>query len=849
MKVEVSRRKFLQGSVALSIVGGTSLGISSLDAEGEEHGELSITTKTGTGKATLVPTLCEMCVNKCAAIARVENGIVTKLDPNPMFPKSKNMLCPRGNAGIQALYDPDRLKYPMIRIGKKGEGKFKRVTWDEAYTAILKGTDKFPGMAKILDEEQDNRSSFLFCAGEGMAEHTFKTFFDAFGSSNWLNHSSICLQTVSSAYNLTLGAYPSADLENATYVIMAGANRAEAIVTPDTMTLFKNTKGKGTKLICIDPRFTNTAVKADKWLPINPGTDLAFVLALTYVVLNEELYNKEYVEANFNDFEAYKNHIIGHKYTPEWASKITTIPAKEIYTIAREFMQHAPKAIYYPGRRSTFAANDFQLRRAMAIFQALSGGIDTKGGLVFGKKLELGSHEGIVPMYFQAQGRGVQEVDRGEGKAGYDDCAIVTEGGSWLAWRDRFLENRMPYKVRGMFVYKHNPILNMPNTKKSIDMMKKMELAVVIDTMPSDTVMYADVVLPECTYLERTDPVNTFGGIEPSIAQRNKVIDPMFESKPIIEILRGLTEKISKPMFDITKKYDMDVQDMMSKVGVAAQAQTDANTSIVASVVAAVAPVANEDTNTTEDSNATIATAPQSEEDIFAQFDISLPFKESQEKINAHMVHEIYGEEGVRALKEHGVFYPNMKQFFKQVSANEFQYYPENEKAYSVNSGAPKTESGKVECNLAFLTKKGDDPMPTWKNSFAFIVPKGKFRMLTGRHAQYTQTGTTNNSILHDLMPSNYIWINKRVADEMDIEFGDEVEVSSSVGKVTIKAYPTEQIAPNVTFFIHGFGSQSEELTWAYQNGANDNTVIEDKVEPVYGAASMHETNVEIRKV
>jgi len=107
-----------------------------------------------------------------------------------------------------------------------------------------------------------------------------------------------------------LGAYPQADLDNAEYVIMAGANRAEAIVTPDTMDLFKRTKGRGAKLICVDPRFTNTAAKADKWLAINPGTDLAFVLALTYVVLNEELYNKEYVEAHFNGFEEYKSHVL-----------------------------------------------------------------------------------------------------------------------------------------------------------------------------------------------------------------------------------------------------------------------------------------------------------------------------------------------------------------------------------------------------------------------------------------------------------------------------------------------------------------------------------------------------------
>ncbi len=124
----------------------------------------------------------------------------------------------------------------------------------------------------------------------------------------------------------------------------------------------------------------------------------------------------------------------------------------------------------------------------------------------------------------------------------------------------------MPYKVRGMFIYKHNPMMNMPNSAKTAEMLKRMDLVVAIDTMPSDTVMYADVVLPEATYLERTDPVKTFGGAEPAIAQRNKVIEPMFETKPVIEIMRGLTEKISKPLFEITKKYDEDVQDELKEI-------------------------------------------------------------------------------------------------------------------------------------------------------------------------------------------------------------------------------------------------------------------------------------------
>jgi thiosulfate reductase/polysulfide reductase chain A len=638
-----------------------------------------------------------------------------------------------------------------------------------------------------------------------MAEHTFKTFFGAFGSSNWLNHASICLQTVSSAYGVTLGAYPQADLDNAKFIIMGGANRAEAIVTPDTMDAFKRTKGRGAKLICVDPRFTNTAAKSDKWLAIKPGTDLAFVLALTFVALNEELYNKEYVAENFNGFEEYKNHILSSKYTPEWASKITGLKVEDIYEVAREFMANAPASVYYPGRRSTFAKNDFQLRRAMAIFQGLGGGIDTKGGVIFGKKLKLGKHKGIEPLYAQPEARAVSKrKNRKDGERAYDDCAIVTGSGSWIGWRNRYIEDKMPYKVRGMFIYKHNPMMNMPNRNKTAKMMEKMELVVAIDTMPSDTVMYADVVLPECTYLERTDPVKTFGGVEPSIAQRNKVIEPMFETKPVIEIMRGLTEKISKPLFEITKKYDEDVQDELKE---------------------------------------------SSEEEVYAEFDITEPFKHSQEEINEHMVKGIYGEEAVKALKEHGVFYPDMDKYFKQVSANEYQYYPEDKKSYSVRGGKPKTASGKIECNISNLAQKGVDPMPTWRDEYNYSVPKGKFRMLTGRHAQFTQSGTSNNAILRDLIMENYVWINKRVAKEKGIKFGDKVEVSSSIGKVIIKAYPTEKIAPDTIFFVHGFGEESEALTWAYKNGGNDNAIIEDRIEPVYGAAAMHETNVEIRKV
>ncbi|PIE74357.1 MAG: thiosulfate reductase [Deltaproteobacteria bacterium] len=661
-----------------------------------------------------------------------------------------------------------------------------------------------------------------------MGEHTFKSFMiDKFGSSNFLNHSTICLQTAVSGYALTIGGYGGADLENAKYIIMAGANRAEAIVTPDTMDIFKRTRGRGARLIVVDPRYTNSAMHADRHIPIKPGTDLAFVLALTYVAMKTEIYNKTFVENNFNEFERYKEHVLGNKYTPEWAEKITGIPASTICKIAHEFMAAAPQAIYYQGRRTTWAKNDFQLRRAMALFTAMGGGIDIKGGIVFGKKLPLGDHEINAPLYANAQPR----IDK-------DEAAVIGATGSWVGWRNLVTDGKPEYPIRGMFVYKQNPMLAVPDSARTRRMFEKMDLVVVIDTMPSDTAMMADVILPECSYLEREDPVKSFPGVEPAIALRQKVIDPMYDTKPVIEIMRGLGKKLSNPLWEITKKYDEDVQMELEDV--------------------------------------------ENEKEYFKEggFDLAEPYLHSQQEINKHMVVDEYGEDAWLFLRKNGVYYPDIESYFKKRSNNEYTYYPEHKRYYSVlkregevdDQGTVdefcdscddcvnpedispqkrkfKTPSKKIECYLGTMAKKGVDPMPTWKQDEYVEVPYGKFKFITGRHAQFTQTATANNIMLLDIMRENYVWINDQEAQRLGISMGDMVEIKSSVGKVHIKAYPTPKIIPRTIFYIHGFGVKSDGQTFAHRNGASDNEIIEPKIEPVFGSAIMHDTLVTVKKV
>jgi len=613
------------------------------------------------------------------------------------------------------------------------------------------------------------------------------------GSPNYVDEISICLETTLGGYFSTIGTYGEADLNNADYLIIAGANRAEAIITPDTQDMFKRSERRGLKTIVLDPRFTNTAAKADRWYAVNPGTDLAFVLAMTYVVMKEELYDKEFVSKYAVGFEDYKKHILSNNYTPQWAEKLTNIPAKEIYKTAREFMA-AQSPIYYQGRRSVFVKNDFQLRRAMAIFQGLSGNLDKKGGIIYGKKLALPKEDINAPLYAQAKSR-------------FDTDGIALTGnksGSWIVFRNMILEGKNPYPVRAMFMRKHNPMSGVPNTAKTVEFLKKMDLNVMIDILPSDTTMYCDVILPEASYLERTSPVASYGLLEPAIVQRKASIKPMFETKTPEVIYKELAQKLSRPLWENTKKYDEDVQADIKGM------------------------------------------KPKEIQKYYKEngFDLADAWDKPVEEQNKDRVVKTYGEKAWEILDEKGVFYPNMEKYHKKLNPNEYEYYPENKKNYTTQNGKLK-----VVMNFKNLTKKGVDSMPTWHDHMAFKVPEGKFRLVTGRHAQFTQSATTNNMMLRDLIPTNYVWINKRVAKGKGIEFADMVEVKSRVGKIHLKAYPTEKIAPNQIFLLHGFGGSSKEMHMAYGNGGSDAVIIIDEIEPVYGAAAMNETNVEIRKV
>ncbi|WP_273265692.1 molybdopterin-containing oxidoreductase family protein [Flexistipes sinusarabici] len=768
----LSRRKFLQvsGAAASSIAAGGLF--NTVNATASEHSTLN----SSKGKEKFIPSACGMCVNKCGLVAHVVDGRIEKLNPNHKFFKSRSMLCARGNAGAAEPYNPDRLKKPLLRVGKRGEGKWKEISWEEAYKLAAEKLAE-------LKQKYQNRSSVAFVSTEGFQEEFFNMLSTSYGSTNTVRHPTLCLASVIQGWSSVFGTYPDADLTEADFVLMLGANRAESFVTPDTIDFQKSMPKKQT-LVYVDPRFTSTSAKSDKWYAIKPGTDLAFVLAIIHVIVNENLYDENFVNKYTYGFEDLVKLV--KQYTPEWAEKECEIPADEIRWVAREFAKYAPRSVVYPGRRTSWYVNDVYFRRACAILTAITGSWDEPGGIVPKSSIPLNKHDGaLYPFYEMVKPRIdvsrkssiknlIPNDERAKEGLPQDSCAYLSEkDGSWIVFRDSILKSD-PYPVKGMFVFKQNPVEAVPNREKTLEMMQQMEFICTIDIQMSDTAWYSDLVLPESTYLERWDPCHSLSGIWPIVVARQPVIEPIFDTKSMKEITAGIVNEMLKIPSLWDDCWESDVKTFKETV---------------------VEPILNQPT----------------------------------EKFIEHQLSKYPG--AYEMMLKEGVFYLDDKAKYGKTKKKDFRY---------------KTKTGKIEIYNVRYENDGLNPLPVYASP---PQPKpNEFRMILGRHAWNTHSGTQNNEYLHEIEPENAVWINDKRALELGIMDGDYVYVKSPVGEQKIKAKVTRKIRPDCIFYTHGFGRLSKGLSLVYKTGASQAAILEDYVDSISGNAAMHETFVEIRK-
>jgi len=516
--VNLTRRQFL----------GTLTAAGAATAVEAAEGDPRRTGWSGTDRVEKIPTICEMCFWRCGVLASVKDGAVVKLEGNPNHPLTRGRLCARGNAGVDLLYDPDRLKYPMLRVGARGEGRFKRIGWDEAL-------DLFATKLKAIKAAHGAESVAFF--PHGLSARFFGTLMSAFGTPNSVEPSfAQCRGPREVGYGLTfgqaLGSPEPLDLESSKLIVLIGSHLGENVFTSQ-ITAFGTAMANGAKLIAVDPRFSMAAAKADWWLPIRPGTDIALLLAWMHVLIGEGLYDRDYITKWANGFDQLAEHVLA--FTPEWASAITDLPAAKIRETARAMGAAKPAVLIHPGRHVTWYGDDTQRARAMAILTALIGSWGRAGGILLSTPVPKGTFD--LPAFPDSP------KGRADG-AGSRYPLASEEMGVTNGLVDATLSGD-PYPIKAWIIYGQNVLESIPRPQLTRKAIEGLDFVAVVDVMPVEQINYADLVLPEATYLERYDPPTVVTTAkQPFVALRQPVIEPLHESKPGWWIARQMAARL-----------------------------------------------------------------------------------------------------------------------------------------------------------------------------------------------------------------------------------------------------------------------------------------------------------------
>jgi thiosulfate reductase/polysulfide reductase chain A len=517
MPQEVTRRDFLK--IGAAAAGALAIGQFVPPRVAKAARQLDVIDADGDG---YIPTMCEMCVWRCGVLAKVVNGRVVKLEGNPEHPHSLGRLCARGQSGLMNTYDPDRVLTPLVRVGKRGEGKFRKASWEEALDIVARN------MLSI--KQQYGAEAMVFSSTHNISQVQFENLLSGFGSPNYGTQRSLCFNAMIVANLMTYGMEePARDYSQVKYIILTGRNLVEAISTSETSALM-DALGRGVKMVYLDPRFTKTASKATEWCPIRPGTDLAFHLALINVIIGEERYNKDFITKYTTGFDELKSAV--QTYTPEWAAPITGIEAGVIRRIAREFSDAGQYALAHNGWRTSNFINSFPAERAITILNALVG---NWGVTMFPAGGEASGGLGAPPQppYPRVSALRLDGVP-------WKYPFVPLKLGIFQQLREAIIEGK-PYQAHGWFISRQNPVLSLPDRQRTLEAMGKLDFIVTIDIIMNDTAWFSDVVLPEASYLERFDPLLAVGK---RVFVRQPVIEPQGEARSALWIYKELGKRL-----------------------------------------------------------------------------------------------------------------------------------------------------------------------------------------------------------------------------------------------------------------------------------------------------------------
>jgi anaerobic dimethyl sulfoxide reductase subunit A len=580
----LTRRSFLKWSAALggtaALTGGVKFGLKTVEnvaAAGEEQ--------------TLTVGCYHNCGGRCILSAKVKDGKIMRLIADPTeedtIENPRAIPCQRGRSQTRRVYSPERLKYPMKRVGKRGEGKFERISWEEALDTIA-------GEMKRIQEKYGQESFFfMYASGENWKGpdgrdpmrrlmRQFGGYVDYFGSYSTACYGAAMPYITGGAGNSTN------DILNSKLVVLFGDNSCVTRAGGDNIGYYYiKAKEQGAKFISIDPLYNDTAIATEaEWLPINPGTDTALIAALAYVMVEENLYNKEFMATYAVGFDedtlpedaprntSYIAYVTGLGYdkiakTPEWAAAITGIPADRITKLAREIATTKPCALIQGWGWNRRAYGEVPVR-ALPTLAAMSGNFGISGGgpgmrptgtafKMSGVPVPANPVLPVIPVF-----KWPDFITRGSEMTNGAEDKI--RGAEKLTANMKFMWNHA-----GNTVINQHSDINM--TKKILEDDTLLEMLVTFDVVMTPSAKFSDILLPGTTGFEAENIITGEGHSEKGshgwALFNHQIIEPMYECKGSLWIAEQLADRLG--IGDIFREGHMNADDWMTDMVTSAQ--------------------------------------------------------------------------------------------------------------------------------------------------------------------------------------------------------------------------------------------------------------------------------------
>lgn len=819
--MSIKRRDFLKQSLFIVGAASSSKWVLNALSAGEED---ILTAPSGPGIESWKISTCQLCPGGCGIRVRLIDGQPVKIEGNPGSPINRGGLCPTGHSGLQVLFNPDRIKSPLKRVGPRGSGEWQQISWAEALQTVSR---------KLKDLRTKNAPHHLLLLhGEvrGLLKDVFALFMKAYGSPNLISTGSGIRRPISLALMQGKTFSPAYDFANTKFILSFGNDFLGTEGPPAWMAkmfgqMRQNRKGYRVKIVQVESRFSMTAAKADKWLPVNPGTAAALALGIAYVLIIEERFDKQYIDRytfGFEDWVDDRNQsrpgfksLVLRDYYPEKVSQVTGISVDDIIRVARSFSENRP-AIALFGKEILGQTNGLHTQMAIHSLNALVGSLGKSGGVI--EQPQYFPSSLPAPLLDDIAHRGLQQsrIDVSPGSPNFfdrDDLSQLIEN----------LVSGNPYPIEVAFIYGTNPLFETPQPTRVKEALSKIHLLVSFSSFMDETAAFSDLILPDHTYLEKWD------------------LDYGVPHIPFLHV--GLSQPVVEPRFKTRHTGDIMIQlaKSLPEIGSGLQAY-DSYLELLRQQIQATFHSGRGFIPSTE----------------FEEFLFSYLLKRGF----TYQKHNTFKEFWAQLIQRGSwVEFPalpieRIPRFATQTRKFEF-YSLEIEKKFEdyLHSVQRSGNSAFIEelqrYNLAI--DKAESRLPQFVEP-AFLGAKEEYPLYLKPFNTITLfNGEGANrpllmemvGYLHFVRWDSWAELNKKTAQNMGIREGDWIWIESTTGKLKTRAKLSETVMPGVVLLPLGLGHTAYGR-YARDAGVNPNEIISLQKDPLTGQIVQHNMRVRV---